>query len=47
LQRLREAGLEVDVRKCEFHITKTKFLGLIVSIDGLEMDPEKIEAVRD
>jgi len=47
LQRLIDAGLEVDIRKCEFHVTKTKFLGLIVSIDGLEMDPEKIEVVKD
>jgi hypothetical protein len=47
LQRLRDAGLEVDIRKCEFHVTKTKFLGLIVSTNGLEMDPEKIEAVKN
>jgi hypothetical protein len=47
LQRLIDAGLEVDIRKCEFHVTKTKFLGLIVSTDGLEMDPEKIEVVKD
>jgi hypothetical protein len=47
LQRLIGAGLEVDIRKCEFHVKKTKFLGLIVSTDGLEMDPEKIEVVKN
>jgi hypothetical protein len=47
LQRLMDAGLEVDIRKCEFHVTKTKFLGLIVSTNGLEMDPEKIEVVKN
>jgi hypothetical protein len=47
LQRLIDAGLEVDIRKCEFHVTKTKFLGLIVSTDGLEMDLEKIEVVKN
>ena len=35
LQRLREAGLQVDINKCEFHVQKTKFLGLIVSTEGI------------
>ena len=43
LQKLREAGLQADVRKSEFNVTKTKFLGLIVSKDGISMDPEKIK----
>ena len=47
LQRLIGAGLEVDIRKCEFHVKKTKFLGLIVSTDGLEMDPEKIDVIKN
>ena len=47
LQKLREAGLQVDILKCEFHVQETKFLGLLVSIDGLRMDPAKIQAVVD
>jgi hypothetical protein len=47
LQRLIGAGLEVDIRKCEFHVKKTTFLGLILSTDGLEIDPEKIEVVKN
>lgn len=47
LQRLREAGLQVDILKCEFHVQETKFLGLLVSTDGLRMDPAKIAAVVD
>lgn len=47
LQKLREAGLQVDILKCEFHVQETKFLGLLVSIDGLRMDPVKIQAVID
>ena len=35
LQRLREAGLQADIDKCEFHVQETKFLGLIVSIEGI------------
>lgn len=31
LKRLEEVGIQADVDKCEFHIQKTKFLGLIIS----------------
>lgn len=47
LDRLREAGLQADIRKCEFHVKRTKFLGLILTTEGLEMDPEKVKAVKD
>ncbi len=47
LQKLRDAGLQVDILKCEFHVQETKFLGLLVSIDGLRMDPAKVQAVTN
>ena len=47
LQKLREAGLQADILKCEFHVQETKFLGLMVSIDGLRINPVKIQAVLD
>lgn len=47
LERLREAGLQADLKKCEFHVTKTKYLGFIVGTDGLAVDPMKVAAVRD
>jgi hypothetical protein len=47
LQRLIGVGLEVDIRKCEFHVKKTKFLGLIVSTDSLEIDLEKIDVIKN
>lgn len=46
LKRLIDAGLQVDISKCEFHTKKTKYLGLIIKPGGIEMDPEKVEAVR-
>jgi RNase H-like domain found in reverse transcriptase/Reverse transcriptase (RNA-dependent DNA polymerase) len=46
-QRLREAGLQVDLKKSEFSVTWTKFLGLIVTTKGIEMDPEKIKVIRE
>jgi hypothetical protein len=45
LQRLREAEIQADVDKCEFHTTETKFLGMIVGRDGIKMDPEKVRAI--
>lgn len=47
LQRLREAGLQVDIKKTEFHVTRTKYLGFIVSTSGIEVDPEKISAIAN
>ena len=47
LQKLRDAGLQVDIRKCEFHVKETRFLGLLVSVDGLRVDPAKVAAVLD
>ena len=45
LQKLRKAGLQVNILKCEFHVQETKFLDLLVSIDGLRMNPAKIQTV--
>ena len=47
LQKLRDAGLQVDIDKCEFHVQETKFLGLIVSTEGLQINPTKVQAVID
>ena len=45
LQKLIKAGLQVDIRKSEFNVQKTKFLGLIILKDRIEMDLEKIKAI--
>ena len=47
LQRLREAGLQVDIKKCEFSVESTRYLGFIVSTDGVSVDPAKVSAVRN
>ncbi|KAL2009286.1 hypothetical protein VTN00DRAFT_7480 [Thermoascus crustaceus] len=41
LNRLREAELQADIKKCKFHITQTKYLGFIVGTNGIEIDPKK------
>jgi hypothetical protein len=45
LQRLREANIQTDVDKCEFHIIETKFLKMIVSRDDIKMNSEKVRAI--
>ena len=45
LQRLGDAGLQVDLKKCEFNVTRTKYLGFIISTDRIEVDPEKVSAI--
>ena len=45
LARLRAAGLQADIKKSQFSVTETKFLGFIVSTTGLRMDPEKVKTV--
>ena len=39
---LREVNLFINVKKCEFLMTRTLFLRYILIPNGLEMDPEKV-----
>ena len=43
--RLSEAGLKLKPRKCHFCLQEVKFLGHIVSSDGIRTDPSKTEKV--
>ena len=47
LLRLREAGLQADIKKSEFNVTRTKYLGFYVSTNGIEVDLEKTETIRN
>ena len=47
LQALRKAGLLLDISKCELHVTETTYLGMIISKDGIKMDPKKIETIQN
>jgi len=44
--RLAEYNLKIKPSKCEFFKTRTTYLGHVVSADGIEADPVKIEAVK-
>ena len=46
LERLREAGLQLDVNKCEFEMKTTKYLGFIIEVKkSIIMDPANVEAI--
>jgi hypothetical protein len=47
LAALQKAGLQIDINKCEFNTQETKYLGLIVSSNGIKMDPKKVAAIKD
>ncbi|EFQ94366.1 hypothetical protein PTT_07967, partial [Pyrenophora teres f. teres 0-1] len=47
VSRLADAGLPMDILKSEFLKTEVKFLGLIITADGIKMDPEKVSAIQD
>ena len=46
-QRFRNANLTLKPSKCHFFQKSVKFLGHIVSQEGIKCDPSKIEAVKN
>lgn len=46
LSRLGEAGLQIDISKCEFHKEEVQYLGMIVGRNGVRMDPAKVTAIQ-
>jgi hypothetical protein len=47
LQRLQDCQLYAKISKCEFWIREVLFLGHIINLDGLAMDPKKVPAILD
>jgi hypothetical protein len=47
-QRLIDAGLQIDIDKCEFETKRVKYLGYIIEAEaGIRVDPDKIAAIRE
>ena len=47
LEKLRTAGLHIDIDKCEFETKQVKYLGFIVEAgEGIRVDPDKVRAVQ-
>ena len=47
LSILEKASLYAKESKCEFGMTELLYLGHIISVDGVRVDPEKIRAIVD
>ena len=47
LQLLREHKLYAKLRKCDFYQDRTRYLGHIISNEGISVDPEKIETIMN
>ena len=46
LHRLGECGLKLAPQKCEFFKRKVKYVGHVVSEQGIEADPEKVDKIK-
>ena len=44
---LQEADIRLRSDKCKFHVKTVKFLGSIITTDGIQMDKEKVKAIRE
>ena len=47
LEILRKNGLFANLKKCRFHKDEVRFLGYVVSSQGIRMEDKRIEAVRN
>ena len=47
LEKLRKEKLYAKFKKCEFWIDRVVFLGHVVTAQGIEVDPAKVEAVNE
>ncbi|GKA47995.1 putative reverse transcriptase domain-containing protein [Tanacetum coccineum] len=47
LRLLKERKLFAKFSKCEFWLSKVKFIGHVIDSEGIHIDPAKIESVKD
>ena len=47
LRRLKTVGFKTVPYKCEFFKKEVKFLGFIISIQGIAIDPEKTKSIKE
>jgi len=45
LRKLREANLQANIIKCEFHVNQVSYLGLIITIEEVKMNSFKIDII--
>jgi hypothetical protein len=47
IKALRDASLQLDIKKYEFEVTEVIYLGIIVSTDSMRIDPTKITVITN
>ena len=47
LERLRESELYANLDKCSFAKPRISYLGHFIFVKGIEVDPEKIRALKE
>jgi hypothetical protein len=47
LRKLREYKLLLHPDKCEFHTKENDYLGHVISMEGISMDPKQLTTVKD
>ena len=46
LEVLRKYGLYANLKKCHFYQSEVRFLGFVVSTEGIKMEEEKFDTVK-
>ena len=45
LKCLQNIGLQYNIKKCKFYTTEVMYLSLIISRNGIKMDPKKVAVI--
>ena len=45
LERLRQASLQALINKCEFYVKETRYLGYILSVNSVKVNPKKVSII--
>jgi len=47
IKRLEENNLYVKLEKCKWKVKKVGFLGVVIGLEGIKMEEEKVKGVLD
>ena len=47
LKKFHNKNIPIAIEKCKFHTKKTNFVGFIIELGQISMDPKKIKAIID
>jgi hypothetical protein len=47
MERLKDRGIKINKDKMKLHLSEIKYMGHILTPDGVKPDPEKVQGIRD